>query len=220
MFPPIEPVPPCTVPRALRGTTAVGAVPNPAALTSRPRRILAGSPRFGFRTTPLRLAKIRDPYRSVHRIARCFHSFVLLLQAPALPYWAHIFGAPDGLQRHMRGLFLRCKVRLHSLASPAASFLKAIVRLPRPPPPRRTGEGSGMEGAHLSTVYRGLPYLGGQPLPRHMMPWPHRGVRGPRFPSTRARAVGPSESSLRGKCQRCVSGLVVRTGTAEPSSSP
>jgi len=27
------------------------------------------------------------------------------------------------------------------------------------------GERSGMEGAHCSTVYRGLPYLGGQPLP-------------------------------------------------------
>ena len=53
-----------------------------------------------------------------------------------------------------------------------------------------------MEGALSSTVYRGLPFIGGQPLPRHMMPWPRRGVRGPRFPSARARAVGPSESPV------------------------
>jgi hypothetical protein len=33
-----------------------------------------------------------------------------------------------------------------------------------------------MEGARSSTVYRGLPFFGGQPLPRHMVPWPHRGV--------------------------------------------
>jgi hypothetical protein len=25
-----------------------------------------------------------------------------------------------------------------------------------------------MEGAHSSTVYRGLPFVGGQPLPRHI----------------------------------------------------
>jgi hypothetical protein len=33
-----------------------------------------------------------------------------------------------------------------------------------------------MEGAHFSTVYRGLPFFGGQPLSRHKMPWPLRGV--------------------------------------------
>ena len=33
-----------------------------------------------------------------------------------------------------------------------------------------------MEGAHSSTVYRGLPAFGGQPLPRHKMPWPLWGV--------------------------------------------
>ncbi len=30
-----------------------------------------------------------------------------------------------------------------------------------------------MEGKLSSTDYRGLPFIGGQPLPRHMMPWPH-----------------------------------------------
>jgi hypothetical protein len=29
-----------------------------------------------------------------------------------------------------------------------------------------------MEGTLFSTVYRGLPFVGGQPLPRHMTPWP------------------------------------------------
>jgi hypothetical protein len=29
-----------------------------------------------------------------------------------------------------------------------------------------------MEGTLFSTVYRELPFVGGQPLPHHMMPWP------------------------------------------------
>jgi hypothetical protein len=48
----------------------------------------------------------------------------------------------------------------------AASPLKQysafrILPLPRHEPE----ESSGMEGAHFSTVYRGLPFVGGQPLP-------------------------------------------------------
>jgi hypothetical protein len=69
-----------------------------------------------------------------------------------------------------------------------------------------------MEGALSSTVYRGLPVFGGQPLPHHIVPWPHRGVHGPRFPSARARVIGPSEPALSGKCRRCLSGVVVGAG--------
>ena len=68
-----------------------------------------------------------------------------------------------------------------------------------------------MKGALSDTVYRGLPFVGGQPPP-------HRtailfGIRGPRYPSTHARAVGPSE----GKFRRCLSGLA--TGNVDDSST-
>ena len=64
-----------------------------------------------------------------------------------------------------------------------------------------------MEGTLFSTVYRGLPFIGGQPLPRHMMPWPRRGVRWSSLslsPRSGNRAVG---TLLRGKCRRCISGF-------------
>jgi hypothetical protein len=70
-----------------------------------------------------------------------------------------------------------------------------------------------MEGAHFSTVYRGLPDFGGQPLPRHKdAVAASGGFYGPRFPSARARAIGPSEPAQSGKCRRCLSGVVVGTG--------
>ena len=50
-----------------------------------------------------------------------------------------------------------------------------------------------MEGAHFSTVYRGLPFFGGQPLSRPQDAVAASGGCGPRFPSARARAIGPSE---------------------------
>jgi hypothetical protein len=68
-----------------------------------------------------------------------------------------------------------------------------------------------MEEALFSTVYRGLPVVGGRPLPRHIMPWPRRGVRGPRYLSARARAFEPSES-FEGKFRRCITGFIVRSG--------
>jgi hypothetical protein len=51
-----------------------------------------------------------------------------------------------------------------------------------------------MEGTLFSTVYRGLPFVGGQPLPAASLRLT-KGVRGPRYPSARVRAVGPSEPS-------------------------
>jgi hypothetical protein len=69
-----------------------------------------------------------------------------------------------------------------------------------------------MEEALCSTVYRGLPYIGGQPLPRHMCRGRKGGFVGPRFslnPRSGSRAVG---TRLRGKCRRCISGFVVRSG--------
>jgi hypothetical protein len=69
-----------------------------------------------------------------------------------------------------------------------------------------------MEGAHCSTVCRGLPYIGGQPLPRHIMPWPRRGVRRSSLslsPRSGSQAVG---TRLRGKCRRCIPGFVMRSG--------
>jgi hypothetical protein len=75
-----------------------------------------------------------------------------------------------------------------------------------------------MEGTLFSTAYQGLPFVGGQPLPHHNAPWPRlRGVRGPRYPSARVRAVGPSESSSGGKCRRCMSGVVVEPATPDDS---
>jgi hypothetical protein len=65
-----------------------------------------------------------------------------------------------------------------------------------------------MEGAHCSTAYRGLPFIGGQPLPHHVMPWPRRGVRRSSLslsPRSGSRAVG---TRFRGKCRRCISGFV------------
>ena len=82
----------------------------------------------------------------------------------------------------------------------------AILRLPRPPPPR-SGEESGMEGAHCSTVCRGLPYIGGQPLPATQTRWQRWGSWSSLSLSPRSgsRAVG---TRLRGKCRRCISGFV------------
>jgi hypothetical protein len=79
------------------------------------------------------------------------------------------------------------------------------------PSPLWTREGSGMEGAHFSTVYRGLPVFGGQPLPHHMMPWRKGGSWSSLSLSPRSggRAVG---TLYRGKCRRCISGFVVGFG--------
>jgi len=73
------------------------------------------------------------------------------------------------------------------------------------------GERSGMEGAHCSTVYRGLPYLGGRPLPATHTSWQRWGSWSSLSLSPRSgsRAVG---TRLRGKCRRCISGFVVRSG--------
>ena len=68
-----------------------------------------------------------------------------------------------------------------------------------------------MEGAHCSTAYRGLPYIGGQPLPATQTAWQRRGSWSSLSLSPRSgsRAVG---TRLRGKCRRCISGFVARSG--------
>ena len=58
-----------------------------------------------------------------------------------------------------------------------------------------------MKGALSSTVYRELPFIGGQPLP-HAIPM---GFVGSRYLSARARAVEPSEASCEVKFRRCIS---------------
>jgi hypothetical protein len=69
-----------------------------------------------------------------------------------------------------------------------------------------------MEGAFCSTAYRGLPVVGGQPLPATHTPWQRRGSWSSLSLSLRSgsRAVG---TRLRGKCRRCVSGFFMRTGS-------
>ena len=65
------------------------------------------------------------------------------------------------------------------------------------------------EGAHCSTVYRELPYIGGQPLPATQTSWQRRGSWSSfsLSPRSGSQAVG---TRLRGKCRRCISGFVVK----------
>jgi hypothetical protein len=44
-----------------------------------------------------------------------------------------------------------------------------------PPLPRKTGLGHGLEGDILQHRIAKMPFIGGQPPPRHIMPWPHKG---------------------------------------------
>ena len=76
-----------------------------------------------------------------------------------------------------------------------------------------------MERAHCSTVYRGLPYIGGQPLPATQTPWQRRGSWSSfsLSPRSGSRAVG---TRLRGKCRRCISGFVMRSGNPWPLIAP
>jgi hypothetical protein len=93
---------------------------------------------------------------------------------------------------------------LQSRLRPASSLSRAIVRLPRPPPPPNRGE----ERHRGSTFQHRLPRTAFYRWPaaphRSYKAATHRGVRGPRYPSARARTVGPSEASYEVKIRRCV----------------
>ena len=68
-----------------------------------------------------------------------------------------------------------------------------------------------MEGTLFSTVYRGLPFIGGQPVPPHDAVAALRGFVVLAIPQP---AFGQSgrRNPLRGKCRRCVPGFVVGAG--------
>jgi hypothetical protein len=90
-------------------------------------------------------------------------------------------------------------------AAPVITSPSAIVRLPLPP--QLTEKRSGMKVAFSSTVYRGLPFFGGQPLPVAHTPQQHRGSWSSLSlsPCSGSRAVGRRNAL---KFRRYMSGTV------------
>jgi hypothetical protein len=65
-----------------------------------------------------------------------------------------------------------------------------------------------------------MPVIGGQPLPRHIMPWPHRGFVVLVIPQPMLRPSGRRKPRSAEKFRRCSSGFDVRTGNLDDSLRP